>query len=123
VNHSEESKKLFEKVVHRHFQIIYISLEMLIGTDKWRSILLNDEYQTCLKSVVIDEAHCVIKWGEQFHTTFKQLGELCCIVPSNVNMMALTATAAIILRKEICRILGMTNSFLVEMFQTDVMFF
>ena len=62
VNNTKDARILFDEVVNGNFQIVYISPEMLIGTHKWRSILLDDKYQSNLKGVIIDEAHCVIKW-------------------------------------------------------------
>ena len=62
VTRDEESKIHHEAVIEGNFQIVYISLEMLIGTRKWRATLLEGKYQTRLKTVVIDEAHCVKKW-------------------------------------------------------------
>lgn len=32
---------------------------MLIGTSKWRNALQNEVYQSRLRAVIIDEAHCV----------------------------------------------------------------
>ena len=52
--------------------------------------------------------------GDDFRITFKQLGELRSIVPSNVTMMALTATATRSLRHDVCCILGMINPYVVE---------
>lgn len=43
--------------------------------------------------MVIDEAHCVKLWGSQFRPVFSQIGDLRSIIPTNVNVMALTATA------------------------------
>ena len=52
--------------------------------------------------------------GDDFCITFKQLGELRPIVPANVTMMALTATATRPLWYDICCILGMINPYVVE---------
>ena len=52
--------------------------------------------------------------GEDFRQVFKQLGELRAIVPANINMLALTATATKRLRTEICCTLGIKNPVAVE---------
>lgn len=38
--------------------------------------------------MVIDEAHCVKKWGEEFRETYHRVGELRALVPAHINMMA-----------------------------------
>ncbi|XP_072051811.1 uncharacterized protein [Amphiura filiformis] len=45
-----------------------------------------------LVAVVIDEAHCIDKWGEDFRPAFKKLGQLRAIIP-DIPYMVLTATA------------------------------
>ena len=44
-------------------------------------------------ALVVDEAHCVKLWGERFRTAFSELGTLRSLIPSEVNILALTATA------------------------------
>ena len=52
--------------------------------------------------------------GGTFRTLFDRLGEIRSLVPSKINMMALTATASKTLRLEISLILGMRDYVLVE---------
>ena len=61
-------------------------------------VVISDNYQKRLVGLIIDEAHCVKKWGDDFRPEFKKLGELRSIVPQNMNIMALTATATDTLR-------------------------
>ena len=44
-----------------------------------------------LVAVVVDEAHCVKTWGDEFRTAFAHIGELRSLIPSRVNILALTA--------------------------------
>ena len=62
VTSEEESRKNYGDVVNGLYQIVYISPEMIIGTQKWRTTLQDDLYQSKLRAVVVDEAHCVKKW-------------------------------------------------------------
>ena len=43
--------------------------------------------------IVIDEAHCIIEWGEDFRPCFKQLSELRSVFP-DCNILALSATVS-----------------------------
>ena len=47
--------------------------------------------------------------GENFRKEFANLGEVRSLIPETVRIMALTATATKISRREICRTLGMTH--------------
>ena len=51
-----------DRVYEGHYQMIFLSPESLLTTNKWRDILLSDVYQRNLIAVVIDEAHCVNEW-------------------------------------------------------------
>ena len=62
VTREEDSKKHYEGVISGKFQIVYISPEMIIGTNKWRSTLQEEKYQSRLCGIIVDEAHCVKKW-------------------------------------------------------------
>ena len=52
--------------------------------------------------------------GESFRSEFSRLGEVRSILPSNVHVMALTATASATLRRSITWTLGMQNTALIE---------
>lgn len=57
--------------------------------------------------------HFVNCRGDTFRREFSRIGELRSIVSSNVNMMALTATASRSLRRDVMKQLGMRNSLVV----------
>ena len=42
------------------FSLVFMSTEMLVGN--WRNVIANNVYQKQLVGLVIDEAHCVVKW-------------------------------------------------------------
>ena len=52
--------------------------------------------------------------GDQFRREFSRIGELRSIIPSNVNMMALTATASNSLRRQVMKTLGMRNASVIS---------
>ena len=62
VTKQESRTHLVKAAIKGDFQIVYISPEMLIATTKWRNALQNEVYQSRLRAVIIDEAHCVKKW-------------------------------------------------------------
>ena len=57
----------------------------------WREIMLSDTWQAMLKCIVIDEAHCLSEWGEDFRPDYKELHQLRSFF--KVPILALTATS------------------------------
>ncbi|XP_056009722.1 bifunctional 3'-5' exonuclease/ATP-dependent helicase WRN-like [Ostrea edulis] len=72
--------------------IIMMSPESLFHGE-WRQLFSTDIYQSRVAAIVVDEAHCVEQWGDEFRTDYGRLAELRSILPS-ANMLALTATAS-----------------------------
>ena len=101
-------------LMNADYQVLFISPELILTKRSWRDVLLNECYQSKLVGLIIDEAHCVKSWGEEFRPEFKRIGDLRSVVPKNVNVMALTATATISSRLSIERTLGMKNPTVIE---------
>ncbi len=60
--------------------------------------LMSEEFQRILPAVrigllVIDEAHCISDWGHDFRKDYGELGRVISGLPSNVPVLATTATA------------------------------
>ena len=41
---------------------IFASPEALLGVNRWRKVILSDKFRENILALVIDEAHCVVKW-------------------------------------------------------------
>ena len=82
-----------DKVLKGEVQLVFITPESIICNSVYRKMLMSVAYKEKLVAVVVDEAHCVRTWGDQFRTTFAQIGDLRSLIPTTVNIMALTATA------------------------------
>ena len=79
---------------------------------KWRRMFMNVLYQTRLKAVFIDEAHCVEMWGggqHPFRQSYKHLCDLRSFLPHAVPFCALTATASNETRNFMITSLGLTD--------------
>ena len=82
-----------EQVLNGEVQLVFITPESLIRNPDYRKMLLSPPYANKVVAVVVDEAHCVKLWGDKFRPVFAEVGDVRSLVPSNVRMMALTATA------------------------------
>ena len=56
-------------------------------------MLVSKRFEESLVALVVDKAHCIKLWGEQFHQTFSEIGNIRRILLCGVNVMALAATA------------------------------
>ena len=88
--------------------ILYVAPERLV---KGEFLNLIDELSNSvgLALFAIDEAHCVSEWGHDFRPEYRQLKILHERFP-NVPRIALTATADVATRKEICEGLRLEKS-------------
>ena len=59
--------------------------------------------------IVVDEAHCVIKWGPDFRKSFQDIHQLCGIF-TKARMCALTATATLKMQSELLKQLHMMKN-------------
>lgn len=81
------------KVLNAEVQLVFNTPESIIENKTYRNMLLSPPYQERLVGLVVDEAHCVKLWGDQFRKAFAQIGTLRSLIPISVKVMALTATA------------------------------
>ena len=85
-------------------KLLYVAPETLL-TPRLFS-LLGELKIACL---TIDEAHCISEWGHDFRPEYRQLVEVRHRFPEAV-CLALTATATVRVRADICKMLGFTTS-------------
>ena len=86
---------------HGQLRLLYLSPEMLVRRDT--IALLRDCQVECL---VVDEAHCISRWGHDFREEYRQIS----IVREqldDVPVLALTATATPQVRKDITQNLNL----------------
>ena len=94
---------------------MYISPESLINNLTYRNMLLSSICKSKLCALVIDEAHCVRTWGDNFRVAFAKIGEMRNLIPSQVNVLALTATATNEAFAIVCKRLSMPHPILIAM--------
>ena len=80
-------------------EILHKDIIFTFKKAKWRNLVSH---------IVVDEAHCVVQWHEDFRPKFRDIQQLRSIFPC-ATMVALTATATIKMQQEICQLLTMTN--------------
>ena len=81
------------RILNGEIQLVFIIPENLLDNKTYREMLLSQIYQSNLVALAIDEVHCVKSWADQFRKAFVRIGDLRHLIPKNVNVLALTATA------------------------------
>ncbi|XP_064395283.1 ATP-dependent DNA helicase RecQ-like [Halichondria panicea] len=102
-----------DAIFHGKYQLVFFTPEMIISKKHWRRLLGGDVYANRLKALIIDEAHCVKKWGETFRQMLLRIREVRSLIPTSVHVMALTATATRSDISFISRIVGLRNPFVI----------
>ena len=84
----ELQRTVLERATQGALDLLYIAPERLQNT-------LWQEFQTRLpiRAVVIDEAHCISVWGHDFRPEYRRIVSLVRLLPPEVPVVAVTATA------------------------------
>lgn len=101
-----EQVEVFRAVRSGKLKLLYVAPERLLQS--------GDQFIEFLKSIkvslfAIDEAHCVSSWGHDFRPEYRQLAMLKAEFP-DIPVIALTATADRLVRKDIVERLGIHDA-------------
>ncbi|XP_031287376.1 ATP-dependent DNA helicase Q-like 3 [Pistacia vera] len=88
-------------------RLLYVTPE-LIATSGFMSKLRKIHSRGLLNLIAIDEAHCISSWGHDFRPSYRKLSSLRNCLP-DVPVLALTATAAPKVQKDVIESLCLQN--------------
>ena len=114
IGDSQTDPSVRKKVLRGELELVYTTPESLINNCVYQEMLMSPVYKENLRGLVVDEAHCVKTWGDEFRTTFAEIGTLRSLVSSKVNVMALTATATTTTYHIVIERLSMVDTVLVR---------
>lgn len=94
-------------------KVLLVTAEMISDNKVLQDILITLYSRKKLSLLVIDECHCVSKWGHQFRDSYLGLGRLRILFPS-VPMLLLTATATKSTRDDVIKILKLDKPVVIS---------
>ncbi|HEY8562935.1 MAG TPA: DNA helicase RecQ [Pyrinomonadaceae bacterium] len=101
-----EQAEVFQKVKSGRTKLLYVAPERLLQQgDLFIDFLRNIN----VSLFAVDEAHCISSWGHDFRPEYIQLGKLKRLFPE-IPVIALTATADKLVRKDIFERLGIPHA-------------
>lgn len=93
VGEAQTEKSVVKRVLNGDVQLVYVTPENIVENPIYRNMLASKAYVKKLVALIVDEAHCIKMWGDQFRRAFSLIGDLRSLLPSDTKVMALTATA------------------------------
>ncbi len=88
---NEEWEQIQSELASNKVDVLLISPERLANDDFRQNVLANMANNIGL--FVIDEAHCISDWGHDFRPDYRRIVRVLQAIPSNVPVLATTATA------------------------------
>jgi len=127
--HSElaswERKKTFQALEQQQLRLLYLSPETLLSAPVWERLC---QPQLKINGLILDEAHCLVQWGDTFRPAYRRLGAVrpallkCKPTGTKISIAAFTATADLSARATIQNVLQLQQPkvFLISPFRQNL---
>ena len=103
-DNSDDWTRVEKQVLRGEMDILLISPERL-ANERFRSNVLA-RIASRISLLVIDEAHCISDWGHDFRPHYRLLERVARTLPSNMRLLATTATANNRVTEDLIKVLG-----------------
>jgi ATP-dependent DNA helicase RecQ len=114
--HSElpatQRKQTLQKLANGELRLLYLSPETLLTQPVWEGLCAPE---LKIDRLILDEAHCLVQWGETFRPTYRRLGAIRAAIsrsksiPTKISIAAFTATADPVTQQTIERVLQLEH--------------
>ncbi|XP_065365736.1 bifunctional 3'-5' exonuclease/ATP-dependent helicase WRN-like [Calliphora vicina] len=107
---AQKDRNVEQRILDSEYNLVYATPEY-ITADCGLKLLQNLGNNLIL--LAIDEAHCISQWGHDFRSAYRKLNIIRRAIP-HCPILALTATATLDVRNDICRQLDLRNPQLIN---------
>jgi len=97
-----ERRRAWQAIESGSADFVFISPEQLANDD-----VVDRLRRVRLSLCVVDEAHCVSAWGHDFRPDYRRLADVFRQLGQSIPVAALTATASVVVRRDIVGRLGL----------------
>jgi ATP-dependent DNA helicase RecQ len=105
---ARERRRSWDTIERNDADFVFISPEQLANDD-----VVDRLRGAALSLIVVDEAHCVSAWGHDFRPDYRRLGDVFRRLGESTPIVALTATASVVVRRDIVQRLGLRDPAIV----------
>ena len=67
----DKRKLIFQEIERQKLRLLYLSPETLLSIPVWEKLAYP---QLKINGLILDEAHCLVQWGETFRPAYRRLG-------------------------------------------------
>ncbi|KAG8712320.1 hypothetical protein FRC09_019993 [Ceratobasidium sp. 395] len=113
VNSTTTYSGIYKDILAGKYQVVISSIEAFTDTTRLLPIIQSEELARQRKHVAImDEAHCIVKWGKLFRPRYAVAGDMRLVLPGHTPYVAATATANQATREGIKHVLRLSDDLL-----------
>lgn len=94
VNEDNRDEKVFTQLKKGQHRICYASPEILLRNSKFKKLFRLENFRRSLVAIVVDEAHVIESWKDDFRKDYGELETLRIIAGTEIPWLALTATCS-----------------------------
>ena len=99
-----ERRKVMERCTNGRCKFLYVSPERLSNTT-----FLSQLSHINISMIVVDEAHCISQWGQDFRPSYLEIEDFLVKLPKRPIVSAFTATATERVKNDIIKSLSLEN--------------
>jgi ATP-dependent DNA helicase RecQ len=110
-------RRTLQALEQQRLRLLYLSPETLLSPPVWQRLCQPD---LVINGLILDEAHCLVQWGETFRPTYRRLGAvrpaLQQVRPdAQIAIAAFTATADPAMQRTIQEVLQLQSPYQVQL--------
>jgi superfamily II DNA helicase RecQ len=107
VNEDNKDDQVFTDLAKGKYRICYASPELLLHNPRFKRLFRTEEFRRKVVAIVVDEAHVIEAWKDEFRKDYGELESLKIIAGIEIPWLALTATCSTKTFEVIYQTLGM----------------